>query len=533
MKKIVDFLAPAGLLIVVGAIAWSRSRTLPGKMEYYLIAALVLIVAHIVLRWEDVVAVLGRRQTQYGANTAVLTLAVVGILGLVNCPGLPEYAWTRGLVHRFDKRWDLTKNQRYSLSDQTKKVVSSLSDEVKVTYFQRTAAMGPASDHLKEYTALSPKIKAEFVDPYKEPSKAQKYDVKGPWPILIVERGTVREKAGSDSEQDLTNAIIKVTRDRKRTVCFAEGEGERDTDDGGDEGYSFLKTSLEKSQYEIKKVPLLREKKIPESCTVFVLAGPQKDLLGESIDALRSFVKGGGKLFVLIEPELKESFPHITDLLKEWNIETAKDIVVDASGMGQFFGTGPLTPLVMEYPYHEITKNFRVASAFHTARSVQAGTATVPGVVVQNLAMTSEKSWAETDLTLKEPIEMNEGKDRLGPISLAAVATLREPEPAPSASPSPGDEAKPPKPEGRVVVFGDSDVASNALLGFQGNKDLVLNTVAWLSEDKDLISIRPKDPADQRLSMTVEQEQGVFWLSNILFPGLFIVAGVATWWLRR
>ncbi len=203
--------------------------------------------------------------------------------------------------------------------------------------------------------------------------------------------------------------------------------------------------------------------------------------------------------------------------------------------MGQLFGTGPLTPLVVQYPYHEITKNFRVATAFHTVRSIQAGTATIAGVTAQNLVETSPQSWAETDLTLKEPVEMNEGKDRAGPISLGAVATVRAPEPTPSPSPSPtaeGDD-KPSKPEGRVVAFGDSDFASNALLGFQGNKDFVLNSVAWLAEDADLISIRPKEPEDQRIFLTREQQSSVAWLTLVLLPGLFVVLGIATWWRRR
>ena len=84
-----------------------------------------------------------------------------------------------------------------------------------------------------------------------------------------------------------------------------------------------------------------------------------------------------------------------------------------------------------------------------------------------------------------------------------------------------------------MVVFGDSDFASNALLGFQGNQDFFLNTVAWLAEDADLISIRPREPEDQRLFLTVAQQQNVLLFSLVLLPGLFVVAGIRSWWLRR
>ena len=526
MRRLVDTLAPLGLLVMIGAAAWLRAgKTLPGKPEYYTLAGLVLIALHVLLRWDDLAGLVGRRQAKYGINTLLVAVAAAAILGVVNY-----------LVYQHTKRWDLTKNQRYSLSDQTKKVLANLKDDVKITYFDHTANLSAGEDRLKEYQAASTRIKTDFVDPLKDPTKAQSYDAKGPWPSIVVERASNREKIGNDSEQDITNAIIKVTHDKKKTVCFEEGEGERDLDDGGDGGLSAAKGALGKSQYETQKVALLREQKVPATCSVFVVAGPQKDLLPPEVEAIRSFVKEGGKALLLIDPETKESYPNLTGLLKEWNIETQKDIVLDVSGMGQLFGTGPLTPLAMQYPAHEITRDFRLATAFHMARSVQAGTGHVDGVTTQNLVETSPASWAESDLTLKEPVQMDEGKDRKGPISLGAVATIRtaaapSPSPAPSASPAADPES--PKPEGRVVAFGDSDFATNALLGFQGNQDFFLNTVAWLAQDLDLISIRAREVDDQRLFVTQDQQANVWWLSIVLLPGLFVVLGVAVWWRRR
>jgi ABC-type uncharacterized transport system involved in gliding motility auxiliary subunit len=212
-------------------------------------------------------------------------------------------------------------------------------------------------------------------------------------------------------------------------------------------------------------------------------------------------------------------------------------VVVDVSGMGQLFGAGEFTPIAMGYPYHEITKDFRVMTAFHLARSLQAGTASVEGVTAQNLLETSRESWAETDLSLRDPIAFDEGKDKKGPISLGVVATIRgkAPEPAPSPSPSPGaeEEDKPKAPEGRLVALGDADFASNALLGFQGNQDFFLNVVAWLAEDADLISIRAKDQEDQRLFLTQTQKGNVGWFALVILPGIFVVLGVWSWWRRR
>jgi len=374
----------------------------------------------------------------------------------------------------------------------------------------------------------------------KSPAKAQAYDVRGPWPILVVEKGDKRERISSDGEQDITNALIKITREGKKTVCLVEGEGERASDDTGERGFSGAKSSLTKSLYDVKSVFLLREKKVPADCTVLILGGPQKDLLPETTAAIRNYVKAGGKALLMVEPELKEAYPNVVALLKDWNIEAGKDVVVDVSGMGQLFGFSELAPLAIEYPWHPITKDFRLPTLYGGARSVEAGKATIEGVTAQDLVKTSPQSWAESDIALKGPIKFDEGKDRKGPIALAAVATVRGPAPTPTPSPSPAASPaaspalEPPKaPEGRVVAVGDADFASNALLGFQGNQDFFLNTIAWLAEDADLISIRPKEAENQAMFLSRQAQQNVAWLALAILPGLFVVLGVVTWWRRR
>ena len=540
LKKLVDFLAPLGFLIAVGAVSVTRTPwadKLPGGLRPWLIAAAALVLVHLVLRFEDVVRGLGRRQLKYGGNTFLLVVAVLGILVFANY-----------FVSRHTKRFDLTKDQRFSLSDQTKKVVGGLKQEIKLVYFQRSRDMARGQDRLKEYQALSPRLKTEYIDPVQSPAKAQAYDVRGPWPILVVERGEKRERVTNDGEQDITNALIKITRDRKKTVCLLEGEGERSSEDSGERGFSGVKSSLTKALYEVKSVFLMREKTVPKDCTILIVGGPEKDLLPETTAAIKDFVKGGGKALVMVEAELKEHYPNLVALLKGWNIEAGNDVVVDVSGMGQLFGFSELAPLAIEYPYHAITKDFRLPTLYGGARSVEAGKGSVEGVSASDLVKTSAQSWAESDLTLKGSIQYDEGKDRKGPVALAAAATVKGPAPAPSPSPSPSGSPSPAAspaaspapvveevkaPEGRVVAVGDADFASNSLLGFQGNQDFFLNTVAWLAEDADLISIRPKEPENQAMFLEAYKVQNVKWAALVLIPGFFVVAGVASWWRRR
>lgn len=526
LKPVLGWLALLGLLLAVGAAAWNLvARPLPGELRWWVIGGLVPGVLFVALFFEDVVRALGRRQLKYGSNTLVLVLTVLAILGFVNY-----------IVSRNTKRFDLTKGQRYSLSDQTKKVVAGLKEEIRIVYFQRSREMRSGQDRLSEYQALSPKLKVEFVDPVQSPAKAEAYDARGPWPIVVVERGDKRERVTNDGEQDVTNALIKVTREGKKTVCLAEGEGERSGEDSGDRGFSGAKASLGKALYEVKNVFLLREKTVPTDCTVLLVGGPEKDLLPETTAAIRDYVKQGGKALLMVEAELKESYPNLVALLKDWNIEAGKDVVVDVSGMGQLFGFSELAPLAIEYPWHAITKDFRLPTLYGGARSVKAGTATIEGVTASDLVKTSEQSWAESDLQLKGPIKFDDGQDHRGPISLAAVATVRGPTPAPTPTPSPAPSPAPEEaktPEGRVVAVGDADFASNALLAFQGNRDFFLNVVAWLAEDADMISIRPKEEADQSLFLNRQVLARVVLTALALVPGLFVVLGIVSWWRRR
>jgi hypothetical protein len=222
-------------------------------------------------------------------------------------------------------------------------------------------------------------------------------------------------------------------------------------------------------------------------------------------------------------------------MLKGWNLEVGNDQVLELSPIGQLYGLklGPIAPVVVQYPYHEITKDLQgLGTVFATVRSVKAGTGSVDGVVTQNLAETSPRSWAETNLDYSKEPQFDEGKDTRGPVPLAAVAVVKDSAAsAPAAEKKEGEDKK--EIEGRVVVVGDVDFATNQLLDGLWNKDFFLNAVAWLSSDTDLISIRPKDPDNHRVSMTPIQKDIVTGMSLVVLPFSFVVAGIASWWFRR
>jgi ABC-type uncharacterized transport system involved in gliding motility auxiliary subunit len=228
-------------------------------------------------------------------------------------------------------------------------------------------------------------------------------------------------------------------------------------------------------------------------------------------------------------------------LAKAWGIDVGANVVVDVSSVGQMLGAGPSVPVVATYPDHPITENFGLITAFPLARSVAPVEGGVNGRTAQPIASTSAQSWAETDLKAVfagTPVERDAAAgDKEGPITLAAAIGMdapNAPKPPPTP-PVPGQPAPdaPRVPQTRVVVFGDSDFASNAVLGTQGNRDLFLNAVNWAAQQDALIAIRPKQAGDRRVTMTEDQQSRVKWLSVVGLPLAVAALGVWAWSRRR
>jgi len=172
--------------------------------------------------------------------------------------------------------------------------------------------------------------------------------------------------------------------------------------------------------------------------------------------------------------------------------------------------------LITSYDTHAIVREMKsVATAFPLARSL--GVKTADKTSVEKLFETSDNSFATTNLNSRA-ISINPARDKKGPLTLAAAGTY---------NPGPGGT------QGRFVVVGSSAWASNYILPFNGNRDLFMNMMNWLSSDEDLISIRPKEPEDRRLSLSRQQMTTIFYSSVAGLPLLVILGGLAVWWRRR
>jgi ABC-type uncharacterized transport system involved in gliding motility auxiliary subunit len=523
VTRIFSFIGWLGTALVLGAVG--IRYFLPARDQYatYLAwAGLACMALYIASQWREILGYFKTRQARYGTLAASSIFIALGILIAINYIGKRE-----------NKRWDLTANKQFSLSDQSRNYLSKLDAPLNIHVFAQDVAFAGFRDRLKEYEYASKQVKAEYVDPDRNPAVAQQYKVEQYGTIVFEYKGRT-ERVTSDTEQDITNAIIKVVSGQQKKVYFTDGHGEKDTTSSERDGYATIVQALTKENYTTEKLVLAQKGAVPDDATVVVVAGPKNDFFPPEIDALKQYLAKSGKVLLLLDPPARVDSPPLSSLIAlahDWGMDVGNDIVVDVSGMGQLFGASEAVPVAAIYPRHPITERFRVMTAYPLSRSVTPVEGGVNGHTAQPLVTTSDRSWAESDvqgLLTQKKIALDPGKDKPGPITLAAACAA-----AAADASKPGDKPDAPKPETRVVVFGDSDFASNSVLGIEGNRDIFMNTVGWLSQQENLISVRPKEPDDRRLTLTATQQNNLTWLSVLIVPALVFGTGVYSWWRRR
>jgi ABC-type uncharacterized transport system involved in gliding motility auxiliary subunit len=451
-----------------------------------------------------------RRRAANLATGVLYSIIVVAFLGGLNF-----------LANRYNKSFDATSNKKFTLSDQTEKIAKSLKQDVVITYWGQPNGFTEARDLLDRYKNLSSKIDVRYQDVEKNRTQALAAGVKNPIPNIFVQVGNKKEEAKSLTEEEISGALVRVLKGGDRTVCFTLGSGEHSTADTSKDGYSTAKTQTEKSNYKTKDIKLLPNPEIPADCTIVVVAGPKHDYLAPEVASLKQYVENGGRALFLLDPPFKFAGAEVDDnialmdVLSGWGVTPQKNLVLDLSGVGQLYNAGPELPIVTSYGSHAIVREMKdVWTAFPLARSLEIKNG--DKTKVDKLFETSDDSIATTNLASGEVRPSK--TDAKGPFSLGAAGVYTT-----------GKETG----NGRFVVVGSSGFPANFVFAFNGNRDLYLNMLSWLSSDEDLISIRPKDPADNPINMNARQVSMMFYSSVFGLPLLIIAFGAGVWWKRR
>jgi ABC-type uncharacterized transport system involved in gliding motility auxiliary subunit len=569
---------PGLALLAAGGLAYLFR---PDRATWAGLVALVgavLLAAWAYAGFDTIQAVLGRRATRYGLNVTLSVLLLLALLVLVELISTTN-----------NKRLDLSEGKRYTLSDQTIKILKNLSADVNAVAFYRPPSPNAFEDRrgaeelLRRYADLSSKFRYEFVDPDRDPGRAQRYKVTQYGTVLLeakvggldgkaaapkgqatptpapgaapsgtppapakspatpalekaaVVEATLHEEQITDlDEEKLTNAIIKVTRGGKRVMYFVVGHGERAINDSGKDGYNAIRTLVEKANYETREFLLLRETSVPADASVVVIAGPRKDFAEQELATLKEYIRRGGKLLVLLDPDQAAS---LKPFLLTYGIKVGDDAVIDVDPTSTLFGGSELAPVVSRYStFHPITRDFKnVATIFPLTRSLDTVEKTPEGVSLEKLAQTSPQSFRGKLSQGQVRVDPRTDKKESVPIAVIATVEIKAPDKAKGEGKAAEEKkgGEPPKPvKARIVAFGSSSFAANNYVGALGNRDLFLNTVSWLAEEEDLISIRPREAKSTPIFLTAGQAAVFRWVPVGLIPLAIAVLG-STVWIRR
>jgi hypothetical protein len=507
--------------------------------------------------------------------TAVSSLSLLTALGAVIALNV--------VAQRYDKRLDLTGSGRFTLSEQTVKVVGDLSEDIEVHAFFTTGSPEDAKfrDLVEGYAPLGSRLRFTFHDPMMEPTAAQQFKVTSAYGTVVLvaagegpAEGRKQQRLESNfDEEALTNAIVRLTSGKDHTICVSSGHEELDPDDeqqAAGMGISVLK--LEGQNYTFKPVVLLREGGVPSDCEVFIVADPQVDWLAPEREMLAAWIASGGDAIVLLDPGHAQGLA--TDMAR-YNIAVGDDFILEQNPNYQL-ENGDLSHIILDrasFDFHPVTNPLKGGLILRVARSVSILDPEASGLKAQELARTTMNSWAEADYMDAAKVGYQEGRDRLGPVSLAVIVEVEDPSvipvgsralsaapteraplpveappSAPTPAPDPGDPAlgevlraperapvAPPtlKAGAKLVVIGDSDFLSNELVDNFSNQDLLPNLLAWMVGEEAQIAIRPTAGGGGTFTLTLVQKLMIGLLSLLVVPGLAIMGALQTWRSRR
>lgn len=462
----------------------------------------------------EVATLLRSRSARQGANSLVYTLAVL-VIGVL----------LQAFIANNDHSLDLSKGKQFTLADETVKTLKALDRKVQVLAFYSPEQQGTFEDLLKRAKAVNPgRFDYEFVNINKEPLKAQQYGVRTLGTAVAV-AGDKSESFNGAKEEDLLNAILKVSSGGKKQVYFLQGHQERSPDASDPGGASELKKGLESAGFMVHSLNLatLAKAEVPEDAKALIIAGPRSDLLAPELDAIQRYLGRGGSVLSALDPRVNA--PAYKAWLAKAGVALGENIVIDLNPFNQIFGGSPVAPVIRDFDAnHPITKDMRSQQGqvvFPQTRTVGLGTLPegATGTVLAH-SLPTAFGWAGTGNAAPNKPGPN---DKRGPLDLAVAieAPLK----------AFGGEDVPDK-KARLVVLGTAQIMANQLVVVFNNQDLLVNSLRWLSDDEKRIALAPK-PADNSPLILDRGRLELVWWSFILMALGAAGAGVLVYTMRR
>lgn len=483
--------------------------------------ALAFALAWLFLNRAPVTGFLTRKSTRYGANMALVLFLILGILVFVNVLA-KQHSW----------RKDFTRSGANTLSEQSQKVLHGLPQGVKAYFFANVNEKEKGEDVLKRYAYLSKHFQYEFVDVDRNPTRAQAMGVKRKNTVILALGDTAKRVAvDQPTEEMLTNGLIKLLRSTEVAVYFTSGHDEHALAGDADPlGYSQLRAELEKQGYSVKELNLFSEGKIPADAAVVVVGGPKKAFFPKELDILAGWMRDGGHAVIAVDLDVAESglakgSRQVADLLKIYGVRVMSQMLVDPTS--KMANVEPQVLLGFAGSReHVITKDFAhsaMAANFLFPLTTYLTHDDNPPTLITSLVNTTPKAWAESDwasLKLGRAV-FDPASDHQGQMDLAYAVEAKH------------EEGKPkPARTGKLVVFANALFADNSLVDKVGNRDLMMNSIAWLADEDRFVSIRAKEDPDSLRQFNNNVVNVVLLLVMVVIPLFLVALGTWVWWRR-
>lgn len=449
------------------------------------------------------------KTTKEGMSMGVLIVLMVAVLMIVNYLGVKYY-----------KTWDFSVAQSNTLSEQSIQLVKSLDTDLKVLFFYKKGVEGNEENRrmfrelIKKYQDESSKVKLDFVEVNERPDLARDYGVDKGSGVVFVDYKGRRNRVEKIDEQELTSALVKVTRDKIKIIYFTIGHGEKDLKENREGlGLGSLKVMLENNRYTVQELPLIQNPVVPKEADVVVVAGPTQQFQENEILALEEYLKNGGSVFLAVE---SQNTAGLEKLVGKLGVQFENNYIFNVveTVMGRGINQGPAMGAVFSTS-NKITKSFGrgEVTMFRFPQGLKKGQPP-EGVVVDEIVKTTPTAVAFNSLNIR-------GDAAESAFVLVDELTGRWPGSPETAKPF------------SLIVAGDVDFMTNQMLYQNLNRDLVLNSIASLAKEENLISITPKEAQATKMLMT-ETKFGVFLFAFIIpLPILLLGTSVGLWLRRR
>ncbi|HVP29815.1 MAG TPA: GldG family protein [Myxococcota bacterium] len=414
-------------------------------------------------------------------------------------------------------RLDWTVDGRFVLAPATREALAKLDGPLVATLFHdrgdpRTRRVELLLESLAEAGPVE--IRSINVDEAEE--ELERFGVTTSNAVVLEYRGRFALVPRA-TEGALLDGIRHLLGGPRRTIYAAIGEGEGDLSSGEPFGFSGFAEALRAEGYDLREIVLAAAPEIPPDAAALLLIGPQRALRPEAVAAIEGWLGRGGRLVALLEPGVASG---VEPLLERYGFALPDGVVVDPES-GPIEGGAPgLNPVLRAYGRHPITRGLdeRTMTFFLRARPVIAEHKPAPDDTMTGLAFTGPHAWLDRDvkgvlarLRPTPPRKLEEQR-----FSIAAAGSY------PRA-----------QGEARVVVFGDSDFATNQYLRALYNLDLVMNAVHWATDDERKITLRPKAVTPDQDPLTPQQTLTMLYGVGLLIPELLLIGGALAWLRTR